>query len=108
MSLEKHITIKELLERYPTAINVFIERKMLCVGCPVQAYHTLEEAARIYGVTLSVLMESVRHAIQTTKRRSSSVKFNALPEKSGKKDPEANKMPRGGTEKNRPGHSSIK
>ncbi|HOE16806.1 MAG TPA: DUF1858 domain-containing protein [Syntrophorhabdaceae bacterium] len=99
------MTIKELLERHPTAINVFIERKMLCVGCPVQEYHTLEEVARIYGVTLSVLMESVRHAIKAAKRRPSSVKFNALPEKSGKKDPEANKTPRDGRENNRPGHS---
>ncbi len=93
------MTIKELLERHPTAINAFIERKMLCVGCPVQAYHTLEEVARIYGISLSALMESVRHAIQTAKRRSSSAKFNSLLEKLGEKDPEVNRMPRGGTEK---------
>lgn len=99
------MTIKELLERHPTAINVFIERKMLCVGCPVQEYHTLEEAARIYGVTLSVLMGSLRHAIQTAKRRSSSVKSNSLLEKLGEKDPEVNRMPRDGREKNKPGHS---
>jgi len=93
------MTIKELLERHPTAINAFIERKMLCVGCPVQEYHTLEEVARIYGISLSALMESVRHAIQTAKRRSSSAKFNSLLEKLGEKDPEVNRMPRGGTEK---------
>ncbi|MBP6940771.1 MAG: DUF1858 domain-containing protein [Syntrophorhabdaceae bacterium] len=99
------MTIKELLERHPTAINVFIERKMLCVGCPVQEYHTLEEVARIYGISLSALMEGVRHAIQAAKKRSSSVKSNALLEKPGEKDPEVNRMPRDGREKNKPGHS---
>jgi len=99
------MTIKKLLERHPIAINVFIERKMLCVGCPVQEYHTLEEVARIYGVTLSVLMESVRHAIQTAKERSTTVRFNSLLEKLGEKDPEVNRMPRSGKEKNKPGHS---
>lgn len=69
MTLDLHMTIRELLEHHPTAIKVFIERKMLCVGCPTEAYHTLEDAARIYGFTLCAFMESLREAVQTSNAR---------------------------------------
>jgi len=49
---------------YPRAVSVFIERRMLCVGCPTEAYHTLEDAARIYGCTVNALQEDIQEAIQ--------------------------------------------
>jgi len=75
MTLDPHMTIKELLEHHPTSIKVFIKRKMLCVGCPTEDYHTLEDVAKIYGFTLGTLMESLQEAIQTAMHGSTSVKF---------------------------------
>lgn len=75
MTLDPHMTIKELLEHHPISIKVFIKRKMLCVGCPTESYHTLEDVAKIYGVALGTLMKSLQEAIQTTMHGSTSVKF---------------------------------
>ena len=64
MKLDAKMTIGELLERYPRAASAFIERKMICVGCPTEDYHTLEDAAGIYGCTVGDLTADIRKAIR--------------------------------------------
>lgn len=63
MTLDPSITVKELLDQYPTTIGVFIRHKMFCVGCATQAYHTLRDVAGIYGLTLNTLMDSLQNTI---------------------------------------------
>jgi hybrid cluster-associated redox disulfide protein len=63
IKINSKMTIQELLERYPQATAAFIKRRMLCVGCPTQAYHTIEEVARINGCTLDGLCDAIREAI---------------------------------------------
>ncbi len=62
------MTIQELLERYPLAAAAFIKRRMLCVGCPAQAFHMLEDVARIHGCTIDDLCAVIREAIQTEEK----------------------------------------
>lgn len=64
MKLDGTITIGKLLGCYPGATRFFIRRKMLCVGCPAQAYHTLEDVARIYGVALDDLVNNLNDYIR--------------------------------------------
>ena len=64
MGLNLQMTVQELFEQHPAAVKVFIKQKMLCVGCPTQGYHSLEDVARIYGLTLCSLMKKVQDAIQ--------------------------------------------
>jgi hybrid cluster-associated redox disulfide protein len=64
MRLEQHMTIRELLEGYPSSIKVFIKLKMFCVGCPAQTYHTLEDVARIYNYDIYALLENIRNTVQ--------------------------------------------
>ena len=58
------MTIGELLELYPEAVSVFIRRRMLCVGCPTEDYHTLEDASRLYGHSLDDLRGDILAAIR--------------------------------------------
>jgi len=58
------MTISELLKCNPTVTKVFIKQKMLCVGCPAQAYHMIEDAARLYGFTEFDLLKSLQEAVQ--------------------------------------------
>lgn len=62
------ITVRELLERYPRVMSVFIEHRMLCVGCPTKAFHTLADVARMHGCDLERLMASIEAAV-TPRRR---------------------------------------
>lgn len=68
IKIDPKITIQELLARYPLAITVFIKRRMLCVGCPTQAYHALEDVARIHGCSVDDLRHAIREAIERNEK----------------------------------------
>jgi len=42
-------TIAEIMERWPKTIPVFLEKRMVCVGCHMSKFDTLEDALRNYG-----------------------------------------------------------
>lgn len=64
MDLDYKTTVGELLTHHPSAINVFLRGKMLCVGCPTETFHTLEDVARIYGIAVDQLLQELRAAIE--------------------------------------------
>lgn len=64
MNMDTKMTISDLLEKHPGATSVFIRRMMLCVGCPAAGFHTLEDAAELYGFTLEELAGDVERAIR--------------------------------------------
>lgn len=68
MELDSKITISELMAHYPSAVGVFIRRKMPCVGCPAEKFHTIEEAARLNGILLKYLMKDLRSAVKDRKK----------------------------------------
>lgn len=59
------MTVKEILHHYPGAVSLFVKRKMLCPGCPTEAFHTLADVARIHGYEPDNLMETIRKAVET-------------------------------------------
>ncbi|PKN87056.1 MAG: hypothetical protein CVU51_06225 [Deltaproteobacteria bacterium HGW-Deltaproteobacteria-1] len=63
------ITINDLLAKHPEAAGIFIKRKMLCVGCPSEAFHTLEDVVRLYGFDLNDLTAAISKAIPKGKRQ---------------------------------------
>ncbi len=40
----------EIMERWPETIPVFLERGMLCVGCLVNPFHTIDDACLEYDL----------------------------------------------------------
>ena len=56
------MTINDLLKLNPRATKVFIRRMMLCVGCPAAGFHTLEDAAKLYGYELDDLSREIKAA----------------------------------------------
>jgi len=63
MILDSKMTVSELMRVHPSAMDVFIKRKMLCVGCPTESFHTLEDVAHLYGVALEQLLRELRGVI---------------------------------------------
>lgn len=63
-TINVNITVKELLDRHPEALGVFLERNLGCIGCPTEAYHTLADVARIHGCPPEKLLAVLRKAIQ--------------------------------------------
>jgi hybrid cluster-associated redox disulfide protein len=64
MKLNMKMTVKELLERYPCFVAVLVQRKMLCMGCPTEAYHTLEDVAHIHDFALNDLQKAIQETIR--------------------------------------------
>jgi hybrid cluster-associated redox disulfide protein len=63
IKIDPEMTIQELLNQYPRATALFIARRMLCVGCPAQAFHTLADVARFHGSTIDDLCAAIREGI---------------------------------------------
>ncbi|MBW1782703.1 MAG: DUF1858 domain-containing protein [Deltaproteobacteria bacterium] len=65
MKLHSKTTVNELMKQYPEAIAVFIQRKLGCVGCPTEAFHTLEDVAHVNGLDLDRLLADLEQAISS-------------------------------------------
>ncbi len=74
MNFDSKITVAELTRIHPSAMNVFIRRKMLCIGCPTETFHTLEDAARNYGIPLEQFLKEIRETINDPRKITRSVK----------------------------------
>lgn len=57
MRLTETVTVKELLDRYPRTLQVFMDLNLKCVGCPAENFHTLQEVARHYNLDLDQFIE---------------------------------------------------
>lgn len=62
-TIQQKMTIREVLDTYPETAKVFIHRRMACVGCPVEGFDTLEDAARIYQIDVQELLDDLQQAI---------------------------------------------
>ncbi len=68
MKPDSKITINELISTHPGAISIFMRRRLLCIGCPANTFHTLEDVSRLYGISLKQLQEELREAIGSRKK----------------------------------------
>jgi len=64
MQLDSKMTVNELMTLYPSAITVFVKRKMLCIGYPTERFHTLEDVAYFNEIALESLLKELREAIE--------------------------------------------
>ena len=44
------LPLAQLFERWPELVEVFLQRHMLCVGCPIAPFHTVIDACQEYGL----------------------------------------------------------
>lgn len=65
LKIDGTMTVKKILDHHPGMISFFVRHKMLCVGCPAETFHTLEEVARIHGFQPEHLLETIRKFIET-------------------------------------------
>ncbi len=58
------LTVKELFDNHPEIIDVFIELKLACIGCPIDRFHTLVEIAEAYHLDPDFLFSKIQTAIK--------------------------------------------
>ncbi len=60
------LTIEETLTRWPQAAQVFVARRMACVGCDMSRFDTIADAATAYGIPCPELLRELRRAATAT------------------------------------------
>ncbi|MBN1849855.1 MAG: DUF1858 domain-containing protein [Deltaproteobacteria bacterium] len=60
MNLDSKMTVSELITAHPSVMGVFMKHRLLCIGCPAETFHTLEDVASINGIALGDLMKDLR------------------------------------------------
>jgi hybrid cluster-associated redox disulfide protein len=62
------ILVAELFNKYPQTVPIFIGYQMSCVGCDMNGFETLEDAAKIYGIQVDQLIAALEKAILGSER----------------------------------------
>lgn len=60
--------VASLMEGHPQIVQIFLQRRMACVGCSMAKFETLQDAARIYGVDPHNLAADIRATFDRTGR----------------------------------------
>lgn len=44
------MVMEEIMCRWPGTVRVVMKHRLLCVGCPIAAFHTIADAIREHGI----------------------------------------------------------
>ena len=66
MEIDSDTTVKDLLSRYPKVGKIFIEKGLLCFGCPTEAFHTLAEVSELYELDLDDFTRQIVDIIESS------------------------------------------
>jgi hybrid cluster-associated redox disulfide protein len=58
------LTVSEIMRRWPATMRLFIEHRLLCVGCPIAPFHTIADVAREHQVDDDELVEMILSSTQ--------------------------------------------
>ncbi len=62
--LSSNMSVKDVLEQYPETLQLFLDMKLKCVGCPTEEFHTLKDVAREYSLDLDQLLKNLKKVIE--------------------------------------------
>jgi hybrid cluster-associated redox disulfide protein len=61
-ALTSDMTVEQVMSRWPDSVRVFLDFRMNCVGCPIAACHSVEEASREHGIDRRAVLAKLRSA----------------------------------------------
>jgi hybrid cluster-associated redox disulfide protein len=53
-------TVEQAMNRWPATVRVFLDFGMNCVGCPIAAFHSVDEASRAHGIDGHAVLAKLR------------------------------------------------
>ncbi|HEY8335493.1 MAG TPA: DUF1858 domain-containing protein [Tardiphaga sp.] len=63
MSINLGALVDDVMNVWPSTIRVFLDFKFGCVGCPIAAFHTIDDACSAHGVDRTAFLKALRAAI---------------------------------------------
>ena len=64
--LPVHMTVDEVLNNWPGTSAIFLERKTMCIGCLLQRFCTVKDAAETYRIPLQELKKDLEECALIT------------------------------------------
>ncbi|MEH6829444.1 MAG: DUF1858 domain-containing protein [Sulfitobacter sp.] len=62
---DPNMSLDTLMSIWPETITVFLQHKMLCVGCTVNSFHTINDACREYHLDEMHFRAELQRVIET-------------------------------------------
>lgn len=59
------VSADEIMRRWPHTMRLFVDRQVLCVGCPIAPFHTLSDVATEHGLGYEDLLQAVRRIAES-------------------------------------------
>lgn len=59
------LLLDDLMKTWPETIPVFFRHKMLCVGCLITPFHTVQDACTEYGLNIDAFYQELAEALST-------------------------------------------
>ena len=63
INISESSTIKDLLDQHPYLMHTFVDLGLMCVGCPADAFHNLNDVAKEYNLDKRELMARLEKVI---------------------------------------------
>ena len=63
MAIDSYLLVDDVMTRWPATIRVFLDFKLGCVGCPIAAFHSVDDACREHGIDQASFMVALRGAV---------------------------------------------
>jgi hybrid cluster-associated redox disulfide protein len=57
--------VGEVMNARPATIRVFLDFRMGCVGCPIAAFHTVDDACKEHGIDRDKFLAALRATADT-------------------------------------------
>ena len=62
---EPDLPLVDLMTHWPETIQVFMRHKMICVGCQISPFHTIEDACREYDLDEAEFLTELKEAVDS-------------------------------------------
>jgi len=67
VEISKSMTFGDLLEAYPAAAQILASKGLHCIGCHIAVSETVEDGARVHGLTdaeIDEMISEIRAAVK--------------------------------------------
>jgi len=62
--INKQMTFKEVIEKYPKTIEIFLNEGMHCIGCPMASQEKIEQGCEAHGIDADKLIKKLNEEIK--------------------------------------------
>ncbi len=95
---QPHHTVNDVMRRWPETVWLFRHYGMVCAGCSVGAFHTIEDAALEYRIPLRTFLSELRVTVaEGYKRPAAKPKSHIVNGRQGVHPPQVGARPKRST-----------